>query len=253
MEKQHWDPEKFKSHFELGTASNKILSAMEERKLEFYMTKLALEGTDTVLDIGCGYGRFGVHVKDQVSRIIGIDINPDNITYAKKLVGDKFEGHVCDLSKGVLPIADNSIDKVVMDNVLMFLTGQEQVAIFLELKRIVKPSGVIVFSIENADYFFMRIFLAISAMKRMKSSWTGKPAAPKHHRLSLGFYQKALFDAEFTNTASLGNTYYRKIGVGNFELLPPFLHNYILRLDKKHSITEKHKQMSTISIAATKK
>src|SRR5579872_7126156 len=165
MEK-HWDPEKFKTHFEFSTASNNILSAMEERKLEFYLAKLALARTDTVLDIGCGYGRFGVHVKDKVSRIIGIDINPDNITYAAKLVGDKFEGHVCDLSKGVLPIADNSIDKVVMDNVLMFLTGQEQIAIFLELKRIVKPGGVIVFSIENADYFFMRIFLALSAMKQ---------------------------------------------------------------------------------------
>jgi ubiquinone/menaquinone biosynthesis C-methylase UbiE len=253
MEKNHWDPEKFRQHFEVGTASNKVLSSMEERKLEFYLTKLALKRTDIILDVGCGYGRFGVHVRDKVSKVIGIDINPDNITYAEKLVGDKFEGHVCDLSKEALPIADNSIDKVVMDNVLMFLTGQEQVALFMELKRVVKSGGVVVFSFENADYLFMPILRVLDAMRQMKSSSTGKQVAPKHHRLSLSFYQKALFDAEFFNVFTLGNSYYRKLGVGSIELLPPFLHNYILRLDKKHSVTKKHKQMSTLSVAATKK
>lgn len=253
MEKEHWDPEKFRTHFEVGTASNKLLSAMEDRKLEFYLSKLGLEQTDTLLDIGCGYGRIGVHVRDKVSKIIGIDINPNNITYSRKLVGDKFEGYVCDLSKEALPLADNSIDKVVMDNVLMFLTGQEQVALFMELKRVVKPGGVVVFSFENDDYLFMPILRLIGAVRQMKSSWTGKPAAPKHHRLPLRFYQKALSDAGFVNVATLGNSYYRKLGVGSIEVMPPFLHNYILKLDKKHSVTEKHTQMSTLSVAATKK
>lgn len=250
MKELVWDPQQFREHFEKGTNSNKILLAMETRKLEFYLNEMKFKKTDVVLDIGCGYGRFGMHVRDTVEKVVGIDINPDNISYAKQYVGDKFEGHVVDLSKGLLPLTDNSVDKIIMENVLTFLSKDQQVELFKEIKRVIKPGGIIAFNIENSEYAFMPVYHFFSRLYKLKSQLLRRPI-PVHHRCPLSFYIDTLKQLTFSNIKTLGNTYYRKMGIGKLEVFPKIVHGYISKLDAAHSNTQKNIKMSTITVVAS--
>lgn len=245
-----WDPKLFKDHYEKSTNNNIIRLNSEKRKLEFYMNAFALKGSEVVLDVGCGYGRLSKLIVNDVNKIIGIDINPENISYAKQYVGAKFEGHVVDLSLGVLPFPDKSIDKIVFDNVLMFFDDKVQAALFKESKRILKDGGVVAFNIENSNYFLIQVSNFFTFLYKLKAKIQGK-VTPVHNKYPLSFYEKILPHLGFTGLTSIGDTFYRKMGVGVIEIFPGFLHTYIMKRDQKYYNTSQKNRMSSFTVAAS--
>jgi dolichol-phosphate mannosyltransferase len=91
--------------------------------------------SDTVVDLGCGYGEFLNHVN--AARRIGIDLNPDSATMLEP--GIEFHlGRADDL--GFLEEA--SVDVVFTSNLLEHLSSKEQVeATIAEARRVLKPGG----------------------------------------------------------------------------------------------------------------
>jgi ubiquinone/menaquinone biosynthesis C-methylase UbiE len=249
MNEKLWDPHQFREHFEKGTASNKVLQAMEDRKLQFYLDKLALKPGDVFLDIGCGYGRFSKRVESYVAAIIGIDINPDNVNYAKQYVGPKFQGHVVDLSNGSLPLPDKSVNKVLLDNVVTFLNRQEQVALFKEIRRVLVKGGVVAFNVANSEYLFRATHRFFSWLYKLNARRKGT-VTPTHYAYPLDFYEQTLSQVGFRGIESVGDTYYRKMGIGPLQLLPAILYGYIVKADARNSRTTGKRKMSSITIAA---
>ena len=91
--------------------------------------------SDTVLDLGCGYGEFLEHVS--AARRIGVDLNPDSESRLSPEV--EFHQGSCD-DLGFL--ADNSVDVVFTSNVLEHLESKSAVERALaEVRRVLKPGG----------------------------------------------------------------------------------------------------------------
>lgn len=247
-----WDPQLFKDHYETLTQSNRILLSLENRKLEFYLTQLKLKSTDVVLDVGCGYGRFSKLIINDVKEIIGIDINPENISYAKKYVGANFDGHVADLSSGLLLFPNQSIDKVVIDNVLMFFSKSIQYKLLKEVKRVLTKEGVVVFNVENSRYFLTPFSFLFFSLYKLKAILLGK-AFTKHHKYPLSFYERVLRELGFSEVNSIGDTFYRNMGLNGIQVFPKFLHSYIEKFDQSFHNTSKKKIMASFTIAASLK
>ncbi|MGE0566981.1 MAG: class I SAM-dependent methyltransferase [Bacteroidia bacterium] len=245
-----WDPQAFKDHFENSVKNNIILSALEKRKLEFYIKELKLQATDVLLDAGCGYGRLSKSLINSVSKIIGIDINPDNINYSIKYVGKNFEGQVVDLSTGKLPYPDNSIDKIVFDNVLMFFNKELQYKLLNESKRVLKQNGVIAFNFENANYFLRGLERFFTSLYKLKAKLKGKQT-PFHNKYTLSFYEDTLKNLGFSNIRSIGGTFYHRMGIGPIEVLPKFLRSFIAKKDAKHFNGPEKVKMFGITLAAS--
>jgi ubiquinone/menaquinone biosynthesis C-methylase UbiE len=252
MEKEMvWGPQMFKDHFENTTNNSIILSALEDRKFKFYMSELHLKKTDVFLDAGCGYGRLAKAIKADVQHVIGIDINPDNVEFSKQYVGAGFEGHVVDLSKGILPFKDKSIDKIVFDNVLMFFDEKTQWAIFKEVKRVLKSDGKLAFNFENSEYTFNGLARFFISLYKFKAKLQGN-ATPVHHKYSLSFYERLLAELGFgKDIKSIGGTFYKKMGLGPIEVLPVFLHSYIAKLDARSFNTPKKRKMAGITVSVS--
>jgi ubiquinone/menaquinone biosynthesis C-methylase UbiE len=245
-----WNPKLFKEHYEALTSNNIILSPLEQRKLEFYKNELALNSTDVVLDAGCGYGRFSKLICVEIEQIIGIDINPENISYAKEYVGKKFKGQVVDLSTGKLPFPDRTFNKIVIDNVLMFFPKDIQAALLKESKRVLKEEGVLAFNIENSDYILSPLSFLFFSLYRLKARLQGK-VFPVHNKYPLSFYEKTLTELGFTRVASIGDTFYRKMGIGALQVFPKFLYSYVAKLDHKYFNTMRKKGMASFTVAAS--
>jgi len=245
-----WNPQLFKEHYETSISNNSILSALEKRKFDFLVKELKLKTTDVILDVGCGYGRFSKLIRDDVGQIVGIDINPENISYAKEYVGSKFQGMVVDLSAGVLPFENKSVDKIVIDNVLMFFNKDIQSELLKEIRRILKENGVVAFNTENSSYILGLLSYIFSSLYRTKAKLQGK-ISPVHNKFPLDFYERKLNELGFTHIVSIGDTFYRKMGIGGIEIFPGFLHPYIKKLDQKYFNTVRKEGMASFTIAAS--
>jgi dolichol-phosphate mannosyltransferase len=94
-----------------------------------------IKPSDTVLDLGCGYGEFLNHVR--AAKRIGVDINPDSPSHLDEQI-EFFQKGVCDLHF----IADDSIDIVFTSNLMEHLPGKREVEQMVrEAHRVLRPGG----------------------------------------------------------------------------------------------------------------
>jgi ubiquinone/menaquinone biosynthesis C-methylase UbiE len=110
---------------------------------------LELAGTSYVLEIGCGSGRYAIHLAEKTGcRVLGIDINAPGIHNANQLaaaqnLSERVRFEICDASKQ-LPFADSTFDSVFSNDVLCHIPGRQ--ALLHELFRVLKPNARILFS-----------------------------------------------------------------------------------------------------------
>lgn len=113
------------------------------------MRLLEISASSHVLEIGCGSGRYAIHVAEKTGcHMIGIDVNAPGINNANQLAaaqnlseGVRFE--MCDASKQ-LPFADCSFDSAFSNDVLCHIPGRQ--ALLCELFRVLKPNARLLFS-----------------------------------------------------------------------------------------------------------
>lgn len=102
-----------------------------------------LFGGKTVLDAGCGGGKFTQAIASfGATKVIGIDIGADNVRFARKQAGKVPHGSVIDYREGSvldIPLEDSSVD-FVWCNSVAHLTG-DQNCTMRELARVLRPGG----------------------------------------------------------------------------------------------------------------
>lgn len=108
-----------------------------------------------ILDIGCGRGG-GVDLYKKYfsfSKVIGLDISPENIQHCKKNIKDIEFVEASALS---LPFKNNSFDFIT--NVESAHCYQDILKFFSEVKRVLKPGGMFLYT----DAFYTNLDLAPS-------------------------------------------------------------------------------------------
>jgi SAM-dependent methyltransferase len=110
---------------------------------------LEIAGTSYILEIGCGSGRYAIHVAEKTGcRILGIDVNAPGIHNANELtaaqnLSERARFEICDASKQ-LPFADSTFDSAFSNDVLCHISERRN--LLQELFRVLKPNGRLVFS-----------------------------------------------------------------------------------------------------------
>ncbi|PJA96597.1 MAG: hypothetical protein CO129_05730, partial [Ignavibacteriales bacterium CG_4_9_14_3_um_filter_34_10] len=74
--------EKNKNHWYDGWFYDVFIAPNQDRL--FALIKNLIETNSSVVDVGCGTGRFSFSVADKVSQVVGIDLSKKNIDKAKK-------------------------------------------------------------------------------------------------------------------------------------------------------------------------
>jgi SAM-dependent methyltransferase len=110
---------------------------------------LGLRSDSFVLEVGCGSGRYALHLGEKVGcRLIGLDINRPGVRNANQLavargLASQVRFEQCDASKR-LPFDDNTFDAVFSNDALCHLPGRPEVLV--EMFRVLKPGGRMLFS-----------------------------------------------------------------------------------------------------------
>lgn len=127
------------------------------RQSKFIIDFVKSQQVEKIIDLGCGIGNFMVRAQSEFSYIVGVDLGPDSLEIAKKLIpsSDFLIG------KGEeLPFGDSKIDAVVMKGVVHHL--KDPVIVFKEIYRCLKPEGIIVIFEGNRSSLYRRAVLCIA-------------------------------------------------------------------------------------------
>jgi 2-polyprenyl-6-hydroxyphenyl methylase / 3-demethylubiquinone-9 3-methyltransferase len=107
------------------------------------------QGWDRVLDAGCGLGVCTVSLSDMGSQVVGVDISPESLQAAGRLVKqlgkENVEFREADLME--LPFDDESFDLILCWGVLMYVPSAEKV--FSELIRCLRKDGTLVVAVHR--------------------------------------------------------------------------------------------------------
>lgn len=121
------------------------------RRVRVLLDYLELSEGDRVLDCGCGMGFYLMAMaKLREMRLVGLD------TWLERLRWARAEGVSAGLTNGgvyQLPFAANSFDAILLSEVLEHLS-QEKAAL-VELRRVLRPGGVLAISVPHANYPFL--------------------------------------------------------------------------------------------------
>lgn len=113
-----------------------------------------------ILDAGCGSGPLTATLRDSGAMVTGFDASAAMVDLARQRLGEDADLHVADLG-GPLPFGDAEFDDVVASLVLHYL--EDWAGPLSELRRVLKPSGRLILSVNHpvifpvvypeADYF----------------------------------------------------------------------------------------------------
>lgn len=114
-----------------------LLKYIDYRVYEFRIALRFLSECEKILDVGCGRGTF---IQNAPSRIDGLEYNFDNV----KACLDKGFNVIQGDARSMNEIDDDSYDGVYCAHLIQIFDYQSALKLLHELRRIVKPQGIIV-------------------------------------------------------------------------------------------------------------
>ena len=126
-----------------------IVSAMLEHLLE---SGVDVATATAILDFGCGCGRMIRHLPQHTTaRLFGTDYNAELIRWDKENL--TLAEFTTNSLAPPLPYTDNSFDIVYARSVFTHLTEELQLRWITELRRVLKPGGVLYFTTHGRQFF----------------------------------------------------------------------------------------------------
>lgn len=107
-----------------------------------------------VLDLGCGPGVYSEYLLNQGARVTAVDRSPEMVALVQQRLGDAIHCYEQDLARGLPQEADAAYDLAICPLAIHYL--EDFTPLFRDVKRILKPGGLFVFSTHHpfVDYPF---------------------------------------------------------------------------------------------------
>ena len=152
-----------------------------------------------VLDAGCGPGIYAQILVDRGAQVVALDANPKMVTFARARLGESVQVIQASLENPLSFFEDESFDLVVAPLVMDYVRDWRFT--FSEFQRVLKPDGILVFSIEHPamKYFDFIEKSNYFQVEQVSYTWKGfgPPVEVPTYRRSLADVFNPLIEAGF--------------------------------------------------------
>jgi SAM-dependent methyltransferase len=126
-----------------------------EAEIEFVVSRL--RPTDSVLELGCGYGRVAFRLADVAARVVGIDTSPESLILARHLARPESRCQFLRMDASAPTFRDGAFDVVVcvQNGICAFAVDPER--LMREALRVARPGGRALFSTYSAAFWSERL------------------------------------------------------------------------------------------------
>ncbi|MCK4874033.1 MAG: class I SAM-dependent methyltransferase [Phycisphaerales bacterium] len=101
---------------------------------------------DTVLELGCGYGRVVRSLLGTAKHIVGIDTSADSLRLARQFIGDAPGCSLLEMDAASLAFPDDRFDAVICIQNGISAFGTDPHRLIAEAIRVARPGGTVLFS-----------------------------------------------------------------------------------------------------------
>lgn len=101
-----------------------------------------------IIDLGCGCGNDTLYLLEKGKEVIPCDQSKSAIQSIKRNFPEVEKAECFDMTKG-LPFEDNLTDIIISDLSLHYFTEEKTFEILEEIKRVLKPNGVLFFRVNS--------------------------------------------------------------------------------------------------------
>ncbi|MBE0538379.1 MAG: class I SAM-dependent methyltransferase [Ignavibacterium sp.] len=125
-----------KDHWYDGWFYDALIAPNQDRM--FGEIKNVIKPDSTIIDVGCGTGRFSFSVADKVQKVVAIDVSKKNIDKANKTLSKKLNPKVSFLHLNLSELVKKNqrFDCAVMTYVIHEVNPEERVALLKEMSQI---------------------------------------------------------------------------------------------------------------------
>jgi len=124
---------------------------------EIHFVLQNLERSDSVLELGCGYGRVTFRLAKVASRVAGIDTAVESLTLARQLSGSDPGCEFLEMDATELAFDDSEFDKVVCVQNGICAFGADRDMLLRQALRVAKPGGRLFFSTYSEGFWDDRL------------------------------------------------------------------------------------------------
>lgn len=144
-----YDPRRFWTRF--GRTYKDQFPPVGERSEALFVDTLCALGATSVLDVGCGYGRYllALRRRTTLGKLAGVDISPTMIDTARQFLRDHPEINLHVASATALPLRDSTFDAVITYSMMIHLRPEEADAFLEEARRVGRRWGLFLESSNN--------------------------------------------------------------------------------------------------------
>ncbi|HTC00460.1 MAG TPA: glycosyltransferase [Ferruginibacter sp.] len=122
--------------------------------LHRYYTITELVKNKAVLDIACGEGYGSVIIAAHATKVVGVDIDEETVKYAIEQYASKYNNVEFQSGSATsIPLDDKLFDVVVSFETIEHLSEKDQQLFMLEIKRVLRPDGVLIMSTPNKKIY----------------------------------------------------------------------------------------------------
>jgi ubiquinone/menaquinone biosynthesis C-methylase UbiE len=158
-----------------------VFGQMYRRRVELCLAEC--KGGDSILEVGFGSGLTFLNLNGMYKKIHGLDLSCDvnevsQVFAPLGIYPDLRNGNVLDM-----PYQDNQFDTVLLISILEHLKPEELEGAFLEIKRVLKPGGQVIYGVPIERPFMVAMFALLGSNIREHHFSTEKDvvaAASKH-------------------------------------------------------------------------
>jgi len=127
-----------------------------EAEIEFALSKI--KATDTVLELGCGYGRVLQKLSQKAKELFGIDTSIGSLCLAQDFLCDTNSVHLFSMNAIQLGFRDQQFDIVlcIQNGISAFQVDQRK--LIREAIRVTRSGGIVLFSSYSEQFWEERLY-----------------------------------------------------------------------------------------------
>jgi SAM-dependent methyltransferase len=156
-----------KNHWYDGWFYDMLIAPNQDRM--FGEIKNLIEPNSTVIDVGCGTGRFSFTIADKANKVVGIDLSSKNITTANKALQKNPNNKISFLHKNLANLISQNqhFDYAVMTYVIHEVNPEERIALLIEMTQIADKIiiGDYLFPVNNGFWSLLNVIVEFLAGK----------------------------------------------------------------------------------------
>ena len=126
-----------------------------EAEIQFILEQL--EFSDSVLELGCGYGRVTGRLAEVAKRAVGIDYAVESVELARHLFGGNSQCEFFEMDALELTFNESEFDKVVCVQNGICAISVERETLFRQALRVTRPGGRLFFSTYSVGFWDGRL------------------------------------------------------------------------------------------------